>query len=182
MSNERTGLYEGMFLFPQSATANLQAAVDHLKMLLDKSGATIITMKKWDERRLAYEVNGNKRGVYFLVYFNAPTQTISDLERRCNQSEELLRMMVTRAEHVPQELIDANEGSQDLASEIKLKESQSSEGSSNKTASISRKEDEVAGEAPPKEEVAEEVPAEAIEEAVTEANAEETAQEATETS
>ena len=41
-----------------------------------------------------------------------------------NQSEELLRMMVTKAEHLPQELIDANDGSADLATEIKLRESQ----------------------------------------------------------
>ena len=143
MSNERTGLYEGMFLFPQSATANLQTAVDHLKSLLDKAGASIITMKKWDERRLAYEVNGNKRGVYFLVYFNAPTQVISDLERRCNQSEQLLRMMITRAEHLPQELIEANDGSEDLATEIKLKKSQTSDGTNDKSASISKRQETV---------------------------------------
>lgn len=172
MSNERTGLYEGMFLFPQSATANLQAAVDHLKMLLDKSGASIITMKKWDERRLAYEVGGNKRGVYFLVYFNAPTQVISDLERRCNQSEELLRMMVTKAEHLPKELIDANDGSADLATEIKLRESQSSERKTEKATAISRKEDKDAKTAS-SEEVSEQ-PAEETE--VSEEPSEETAQ------
>ena len=143
MSNERTGLYEGMFLFPQSATANLQTAVDHLKSLLDKAGASIITMKKWDERRLAYEVSGNKRGVYFLVYFNAPTQVISDLERRCNQSEELLRMMITRAEHLPQELIEANDGSEDLATEIKFRKSQTADGTNEKTASISKRQETV---------------------------------------
>ncbi len=180
MSNERTGLYEGMFLFPQSATANLQAAVDHLKSLLDKAGASIITMKKWDERRLAYEVSGNKRGVYFLVYFNAPTQAISDLERRCNQSEELLRMMVTKAEHVPQELIDANDGAQDLASEIKVRESQSTDRSTEKVASISRKDDEVV-EAP-KEKPAEEAQTETSEKSPTEETVEESAEEVTETS
>ena len=36
MSTPRTGLYEGMFLFPQSATANLQEAIDHLKEILEK--------------------------------------------------------------------------------------------------------------------------------------------------
>ena len=39
MSNERIGMYEGMFLFPQSAAANLQAAVDHLTDILQKCGA-----------------------------------------------------------------------------------------------------------------------------------------------
>ena len=121
MSNERTGLYEGMFLFPQSATANLQGAIDHLKEIFEKVGATIINFKKWDDRRLAYEIEGNKRGVYFLVYFNAPTSILSDLERRCNQSEQLLRMMITRAEHLPSEVIEANDGAEDIATEIKLR-------------------------------------------------------------
>ncbi|MDP7005906.1 MAG: 30S ribosomal protein S6 [Phycisphaerales bacterium] len=142
MSNERTGLYEGMFLFPQSATANLQDAVNHLKTILEKSSASIINLRKWDDRRLAYEIEGNKRGVYFLVYFNAPTSSISDLERRCSQSEELLRMMVTRAEHLPKEIIEANDGSEELASEIKLRGDQSTEKGSSAESKISRKEDE----------------------------------------
>lgn len=141
MSNQRTGLYEGMFLFPQSATANLQDAVDHVKDLLDKSGATIINFSKWDDRRLAYEIEGNKRGVYFLVYFNAPTSTMSDLERRCNQSEQLLRMMVTRAEHLPSEIIEANEGSEELSTEIKLRSNKSAEKSASAGSSVTRKDE-----------------------------------------
>lgn len=153
MSNQRTGLYEGMFLFPQSATANLQEAIDHLKELLVKSDASIINFKKWDDRRLAYEIDGNKRGVYFLVYFNAPTSSISNLERRCNQSEQLLRMMVTRAEHVPTEIIEANDGSEDLATEIKLRGESKSEKGSASGSTVSKKEDSSESEAPVEEEV-----------------------------
>ena len=79
MSNERTGLYEGMFLFPQSATANLQEAIDHLKEILEKVGATIINFRKWDDRRLAYEIDGNKRGVYFLVTSTHLLQQLANL-------------------------------------------------------------------------------------------------------
>ena len=144
MSNERTGFYEGMFLFPQSATANLQEAIDHLKEILEKVGATIINFKKWDDRRLAFEIDGNKRGVYFLVYFNAPTSTISDLERRCNQSEQLLRMMVTRAEHLTKEIIEANDGAEELASEIKVRGEKSSDKATSAGSKISKKEDKPA--------------------------------------
>jgi small subunit ribosomal protein S6 len=143
MSNERTGLYEGMFLFPQSATANLQEAMDHLKDILEKAGATIINFRKWDDRRLAYEINGNKRGVYFLVFFNAPTLAISEIERRCNQSEQLLRMMVTRAEYLPSETIEANEGADDLATEIKLRGEKKTEKGTSAGSTVSRKEDKV---------------------------------------
>jgi len=176
MNTERTALYEGMFLFPQSATANLQAAIDHLKEVLEKCDVSIINFSKWDDRRLAYEIDGNKRGVYFLVYFNAPTKMIADLERRCNQSEEIMRMMVTRAENLPTEIIEANEGAQALADEIKVRGEQKTEKGINAASTVSRKED-----APKPVEAKEEAPAEAeaVEETKEVAQTEET-EEATE--
>ena len=36
-------------------------------------GGQISVLKKWDERKLAYEVNGNKRGTYFLALFTVGT-------------------------------------------------------------------------------------------------------------
>ena len=173
MSNERIGFYEGMFLFPQSATANLQGAVDHIKGILDKAGATIKTFQKWDDRRLAYEIDGNKRGVYFLTYFNAPASSLSDLERMCNQSEEVLRMMVTKADHIPTETIEANDGSEELATEIKLRSEKSSKASESPSSKISKKD---AKESKTKDAPAEKAAPEVAEEVVEEV-AEETADE-----
>jgi len=140
MSDERIGIYEGLFLFPQSATANLQGAVDHIKGILEKAGATIKTFSKWDDRRLAYEIDGNKRGVYFLAYFNAPASAMSIIERQCNQSEDVLRTMITKADHIPSDTIDANEGSQELAVEIKVRSEKTSEASRSSSSKISKKE------------------------------------------
>jgi small subunit ribosomal protein S6 len=114
-------IYEGLFLFPQTATANLQAAHDHLLDLLKRAEAEIVSLCKWDERRLAYEIKGNKRGVYFLTYFHAAPDAVSKLERDCNLSEQLLRSLVTRAELIPQEIIEAADGRSTLADEIKLR-------------------------------------------------------------
>jgi small subunit ribosomal protein S6 len=139
MSNERIRTYEGIFLFPQSATANLQEAADHVKGILDQCGATTVSFRKWDDRRLAYEVQGNKRGVYFLAYFTAPTSALGEIERRCNLSEELLRMMITSAEHIPAEIIEANEGQEDLATEIKLRGEKSTDSGSKSASKVSRK-------------------------------------------
>ena len=121
MTETNTSIYEGLFLFPQSASANMQQAVDHLNYLLDRAGANVKAFSKWDERRLAYDVDANKRGVYFLVYFEADRDRLSALERDCNLSEELLRAMITRADHVPAEMIEGSEGRQQLEDEIKLR-------------------------------------------------------------
>ena len=150
MSNERIRTYEGMFLFPQSATANLQAAADHVKEILDRCGATIVSFRKWDDRRLAYEIDGNKRGVYFLAYFTAPTSVLAEIERRCNLSEELLRTMVTSAEHIPTEIIEANEGQADLAAEINLRGKESGGSDSNTGPTVSRKQEDAHEDVPDK--------------------------------
>jgi small subunit ribosomal protein S6 len=124
MSDEPTNIYEGLFLFPQSAAANLQAATDHLDELLQRAGVEVVSFRKWDERRLAFEVKGNKRGVYFLVYFRAAPERLVGLERDCNLSEQLLRSMITRADHIPMAEIQAAEGRAQLADEIKLRETE----------------------------------------------------------
>ena len=121
MSDERTITYEGFFLFPQAVTANLQGAIDHLDELLKRVDAEVISLRKWDERRLAYEIKGNKRGVYFLVYFRADPARLTDLERACNLSEQLLRSMVTRADHIPADQVQAADGRAQLADEIRLR-------------------------------------------------------------
>jgi small subunit ribosomal protein S6 len=117
--DNRIQTYEGMFLFPQTATADLQGSVDHISDILNRGGAEIIALRKWDERRLAYDIHGNKRGVYFLAYFRAKTQALVGIERDCRLSERLLRSLITRADHVPAEDIASHEGRQQIADEIK---------------------------------------------------------------
>ncbi len=113
--------YEGLFLFPQSAASNLKEAADHLESRLSRANAEVLSFAKWDERRLAYEIEGNKRGVYFLTYFKAEPSSLAGLERDCNLSEEIIRFLITRADTIPAELIESADGRQKLADEIRLR-------------------------------------------------------------
>ena len=121
MSEIRINTYEALFLFPQSASADLQSALDHIVEIMTRNKADIIALKKWDERRLAYDIKGNKRGVYFLAYFKADARNLDGIDRDCRLSERLLRSLVTRADHIPAEEIAAHEGRQQLADEINLR-------------------------------------------------------------
>lgn len=124
MPEVRINTYEGLFLFPQSASAELSAAVDHINDILNRAHAEILALRKWDERRLAYDIQGNKRGVYFLAYFKAKAETLVGIERDCRLSEKLLRTLITRAEHVPATEIMAADGRQQIADEINLRSTQ----------------------------------------------------------
>ena len=78
-------------------------------------------MKKWDDRRLAYEIKGQKRGVYILAYFKAPGVDISHVERDCNLSEKVLRALILRADHLSIEEMTALDGRKELDLEAKLR-------------------------------------------------------------
>lgn len=128
MSENTIHTYEGLFLFPQSAGANLGEAAEHVQGLLGKVDAEVLSFGKWDERRLAYEIKGNKRGIFFLSYFKVAGDQMATLERQCLLSEDLLRFMLTRADQVDLELIETSEGREALQAEIAQRAKQAEEG------------------------------------------------------
>jgi small subunit ribosomal protein S6 len=110
-----------MFLVSQAVAADLGGAVQHIKEILARGHAEIIALRKWDERRLAYEIAGQKRGLYILVYFSAPNDQLAHIERDCNLSEKILRSMVLRCDHLTTEEMQAADGQRELETEIKLR-------------------------------------------------------------
>ena len=121
MTNDTPRIYEGMFLFPQSAAAELGECADHVKNILQKHSSEIVSFSKWDERKLGHTMKGSKRAIFFLTYFKSAPSKISDIERDCNFSEKLLRSLIISAEHISNELIESSDGEQKLADEIKLR-------------------------------------------------------------
>lgn len=120
-SNSRKYNYEAMFLIGQNQTGDLAGILAHIEEIMQRGHATVISMKKWDERRLAYEIGGQKRGLYILCYFNAPGTSLTNIERDCNLSERILRVLFTRCDHMTTDEMKATDGRADLAVEAKLR-------------------------------------------------------------
>ena len=127
MPETRINHYEGMFLLSQAASADLGAAVDHVKSILDKIEADLIAMSRWDERRLAYEISKQKRGLYLLTYFSCNSRHIAQLERECNLSETILRAMIIRADHLTEEEMKNTDAQQELLTEASLRREEAEE-------------------------------------------------------
>ena len=92
-------LYEGLFMMTQSA-ADLSASLDKVREILDRAEAELVSLRKWDERKLAYPVQGQKRATYLLALFRVDGPKITQIERDCHLSEEVLRVLITRGEHL----------------------------------------------------------------------------------
>jgi len=95
--------YEGMFLFDPVVTSDWEAIQAELNRMLERAGARVIACAKWDERRLAFEIRGRKRGIYALTYFEADPTRIADLERDVQLSEAALRCLILRVDHMTEE-------------------------------------------------------------------------------
>jgi len=101
--------YEAMFLLGAGFAAEVENALKILTGMVEKHGGKILLIKKWDERKLAYEIKGQKRGLYIICYFTAPSTAVTPIERDVTLSEQVLRVMITRADHLNVEEMNAVE-------------------------------------------------------------------------
>jgi ribosomal protein S6 len=96
--------YEGMLLvYNKEARKSHDYLEEHVKSLLAKVGAKIVRLQRWDQRQLAYEIKGQREGIYYLCYFEARPDSVSALKREAELSEMVLRLLVLALERIPSE-------------------------------------------------------------------------------
>ena len=100
-------LYEGLFLVDSAkAAADWEGTIAAIEKTFSRSEAEVVTLEKWDERRLAYEIKGKSRGTYILAYFNCDPLKIAAIERDVQLSEEILRVMILKTDKMSKEDIE----------------------------------------------------------------------------
>lgn len=107
MANSVMRKYEGMFLVDAAAaSADWDGIVGQITTVLDRAEAEIISLNKWDDRRLCFEIKKRNRGTYILCYFNALPESLANIERDVQISEDILRVLILRADRIPQDILD----------------------------------------------------------------------------
>jgi small subunit ribosomal protein S6 len=101
--------YEAMFLFPGSAGSDVEGAIKLARGIIERHDGKILVIKKWDERKLAYELARQKRGLFIIAYFKAPGTVVTAIERDVSLSDQVIRVLVTRAEHLNEQEMAAVE-------------------------------------------------------------------------
>lgn len=87
-------VYEGMFILDANRFARDSAAQSgKVEKLIKASGAELLVSRLWEERRLAYPINGQRKGAYWLTYFRVDGEKIRGLDRQCRIADGILRHM-----------------------------------------------------------------------------------------
>ncbi len=87
-------LYESMFLVSNTrAKDGLDEVIAELTELVSRAGGEVVNCDKWEERKLAYEINGQRRGTYILCHWNGPPAAPAKVERQSRLSALVLRVL-----------------------------------------------------------------------------------------
>ncbi|MBD2292383.1 30S ribosomal protein S6 [Anabaena sphaerica FACHB-251] len=94
-----TTVYETMYILrPDLGDEQVDQAVTKYQNLLTEQGAQNIEIQNRGKRRLAYEINRHRDGIYIQFNYTAPAGAIAPLERAMRLSEEVIRYLTVKQE------------------------------------------------------------------------------------
>ena len=94
---ERSNVYEAMIIFDSNRFARERAGLpaEAEKMIKEGQGEVLVS-RLWEERRLAYAINGQRKGTYWLIYFRGPSSMLTLLNRQWELHDSILRHLVLK--------------------------------------------------------------------------------------
>lgn len=84
--------YEAMVIArPELSDADVQKLADRFKGVIEEQGGTCNNASKWEKRKLAYEINGNKEGNYVLFEFECDPKAPHEIDRLMGINDDIIR-------------------------------------------------------------------------------------------
>ncbi len=89
--------YELMLVLrPDAPDERAAAVIDRTTRYVVAEGGQIVKVAPWGRRRLAYPIERYREGSYHIIVFEAPAESIVELERSLQITEDVLRYLVVR--------------------------------------------------------------------------------------
>ena len=76
--------------------AELRAALERIKGVMQDAGGKVVKTDEWGMRRLAYEMDRHKRGFYIFIVFKAPPTAVRKLEEFYKVFDPVMKYMVIK--------------------------------------------------------------------------------------
>ena len=87
--------YESMIILkPQLTQDEAVKANESAIAVITDSGGELLKTDVWGKRQLAYPINKQTEGHYFINYFNADSNNIKSIQRLYNINEDILRFII----------------------------------------------------------------------------------------
>jgi small subunit ribosomal protein S6 len=92
--------YESLFVLKPTLTEEeTNEQIAKIEGIIAANGGEIVGKSVMGSRTLAYEVEGNKRGFYVVLYMKAPTTLVQELERNYRINENVIKFLTVKFEN-----------------------------------------------------------------------------------
>lgn len=95
--------YETTFILePGFDDGRINEEIERVSQWIKDLGGEVLEVQRWGKKRLAYEIEKKRDGIYTLVLYQAAGAAVRELERRLRLNEAVMRVLTVV--HVPPEL------------------------------------------------------------------------------
>jgi small subunit ribosomal protein S6 len=97
--NLANNVYECLLILDSNRYARDPGGVSgQIPKIVEKCGGETLASRLWNEQKLSYPINGQRKGTYWLTFFRMDSQKVVDFNRECQLSESILRNLTTKVE------------------------------------------------------------------------------------
>lgn len=105
--------YENIVIFdPSLNEESLEQGISSISNLILQNGGEILKIDRWGLKRLAYELNKRKQGIYILFLFKAPSEFIKRLEDYYRLQDSVVKFMIVKLSKKELMALEAKEAQQ----------------------------------------------------------------------
>jgi small subunit ribosomal protein S6 len=86
--------------------------------LVTKAGGEVLVSRLWQEAKLAYPIDGHKKGTYWLTYFHMDGPKLAEFNREIRLTESIVRTLTIKLDpRIVEALVEHAKGGQRKAPE-----------------------------------------------------------------
>lgn len=90
----KTNVYETLVIFDSNKYAQDPAKVgNQISALVQKLGGEVLVSRLWNDQKLAYPIDGHRKGTYWLTYFRLNGEKITEMNRELRINETVVRSL-----------------------------------------------------------------------------------------
>ena len=98
-------VYECLFILDSNKYArDASGTAAGVNAMITKHGGEVLVSRLWNEQKLAYPIDGHRKGTYWLTYFRLNGEKITEMNRELRINETVVRSLTL---NVDPRLVDA---------------------------------------------------------------------------
>ena len=99
---------------PELSESQVESLTNDLIVIITSENGKVISSENWGLRNLAYKINKNKKGHYFLMNIDCNPSAIFEYERQMRINEDIIRFLTIKIDHISDKPSILNINSQDI--------------------------------------------------------------------